>query len=129
MKFNPFAHHEQALHLRAMRNEILASNIANADTPRYKARDIDFQSAFRAARNDTGSLRSTDARHMNAVPGRAAPVDVMYRVPMQPSVDGNTVEVDVEQAQFAENSVRYRASLQFLGSQISSLRYAIKGGD
>jgi flagellar basal-body rod protein FlgB len=129
MKINPFAHHEQALHLRAMRNEILSSNIANADTPNYKARDIDFRSAFQAASSEVRTLRTSDARHMPVAPGQNALADVQYRLPMQPSVDGNTVEVDIEQAQFAENTVRYRASLSFLSSQISGLRYAIKGGD
>lgn len=129
MKTNPFAHHETALHLRALRSEVLSSNIANADTPRYQARDIDFRSAFEAARSGSRALRSTDARHLPAAAGDHQLADIKYRVPMQPSVDGNTVEVDYEQAQFADNAVRYRASLEFLGSQISGLRYAIKGGD
>ena len=129
MKTNPFAHHEKALYLRAMRNEILSSNIANADTPNYKARDIDFKTAFSQASSAAGAMRTTDARHMNAAPGQNPLADVMYRTPMQPSQDGNTVEADVEQAKFSENTVRYRASLQFLGSQITGLRYAIKGGD
>jgi len=129
MKTNPFAHHETALHLRALRSEVLSSNIANGDTPGYQARDIDFQSAFEAARSGSRALRTTDARHLPTAVGDHRLADVSYRVPMQPSVDGNTVEVDYEQAQFADNAVRYRASLAFLGSQISGLRYAIKGGD
>ena len=129
MKINPFAHHEQALQLRAMRNEILSSNIANADTPNYKARDIDFKSAFAAARSNSHTLRTSHERHLPVGRGQSALADVKYRLPMQPSVDGNTVEVDIEQAQYAENTVRYRASLSFLSSQISGLRFAIKGGD
>ena len=129
MKTNPFAHHEKALYLRAMRNEILSSNIANADTPNYKARDIDFKAAFAQVNSTAGSMRTTDARHLSVPPGQNALADVMYRAPMQPTQDGNTVESDIEQAQYAENTVRYRASLQFLSSQITGLRYAIKGGD
>lgn len=129
MKTNPFAHHETALQLRALRSELLSSNIANVDTPGYKARDIDFKVAFHQAQGDATSLRTTHARHLESAPGQSAAADVKYRLPMQPSVDGNTVEADVEQAQFAENTVRYRASLAFLSSQISGMRYAIKGGD
>lgn len=129
MKINPFAHHETALHLRAMRSEILTSNIANADTPGYKSRDIDFKAAFQSARSEVSILRRTDARHLSGQGSQPVAADVKYRVPMQPSVDGNTVEADVEQAQFSENAVRYRASLRFLSGSISSLRYAIKGGE
>lgn len=129
MKTNPFAHHEQALQLRALRNELLSANIANADTPGYKARDIDFKDAFDTARAGVTKLRTSDARHLPAGPGQNGLAGTKYRIPMQPSVDGNTVEADIEQAQYAENTVRYRASLAFLSSQISGLRYAIKGGD
>lgn len=129
MKIDPFAHHQNALQLRALRNEILSSNIANADTPGYKARDIDFKAAFRQVQESPASLRTTDARHLPNPASTAAGTEVMYRLPMQPSVDGNTVEADVEQAQFAENTVRYRATLTFLSGTITGLRYAIKGGE
>ena len=129
MKTNPFSSHEQALKLRALRTEILSSNIANADTPNYKARDIDFASAYRQAGDNSLRLRTTRAGHQSGTSANGMGADVKYRVPMQPSLDGNTVEADVEQTQFAENTVRYRASLAFLSSRISGMRYAIKGGD
>ena len=129
MKINPFMHHERALQLRELRTEILSSNIANADTPNYKARDIDFARELSSAATGQTSLRRTQQGHMSAQPGGQAAAQSLYRVPMQPTLDGNTVEVDVEQAQFAENVVRYRASLTFLDGQIRGLRYAIKGGD
>lgn len=129
MNVNPFAHHETALNLRAARSEILSSNIANADTPGFQARDVAFKSAFRTALSEIPAMRTTDRRHLPAPAGAPGDVSVGYRVPLQPSVDGNTVEADVEQAQFAENAVRYRATLSFLSSQVSGLRYAIKGSD
>lgn len=129
MKINPFQHHEQALRLRELRTEVLSSNIANADTPGYKARDIDFSREFAAALGGTETLRQTRGKHQGAMPLSPQGVKQMYRVPMQPALDGNTVESDVEQAAFAENVVRYRASLSFLDGQIKGLRYAIKGGD
>jgi len=129
MNINPFSYHEQALRLRALRTEILSSNIANADTPQYKARDIDFASALRDAGGNRLSLRKTHGLHQSAWTTNSLGAEVKYRVPMQPTLDGNTVETDVEQALFAENTVRYRASLTFLNGQISGLRYAIRGGD
>ncbi len=129
MKINPFSHHEQALGLRALRSQILSSNIANADTPHYKARDIDFASALREAGGSRLPLRKTNELHQSAWTTNRLGVEVKYRVPMQSTLDGNTVETDVEQALFAENTVRYRASLTFLNGQINGLRYAIKGGD
>lgn len=129
MKVNPFSHHEQALKLRAFRNEILSSNIANADTPHYKARDFEFTSALREAGDDRLRLRRTSELHQAARDANGQPVDVKYRVPTQPTLDGNTVETDLEQARFAENTVRYRASLSFLNGSINGLRYAIKGGE
>jgi len=129
MKIQSFALHEQALKLRALRNEVLSSNIANADTPGYKARDVDFGSALKAATEGSRlGLRTTSAGHQSPVSATFG-ADVKYRVPTQPTLDGNTVQTDVEQAAFAENAVQYRASLAFVSSAISGLRYAIKGGD
>ncbi len=130
MNVNPFAHYETALHLRSLRSELLSSNIANTDTPGYQARDIDFRSAFRDVQSGMPStLRTTNDKHLGASSGAASGAEVGYRIPMQPSVDGNTVEADIEQGQFAQNTVQYRAALSFLSSQVSSLRYAIKGGE
>ena len=121
--------HQQALKFRAQRNQVLSSNIANADTPNYKARDLDFGEALKSARGETLNLRQTSELHRNAWGSAGDAGRTMYRVPIQPSLDGNTVETDVEQAAFAENALQYRASLAFLDGQIRSLRFAIKGGD
>lgn len=124
-----FAPFEQALALRALRNEVLSSNIANADTPNYKARDVDFGAALREARHAGLVMQKTNAMHRDLGDAESARAAVKYRVPTQPTLDGNTVETDVEQAAFAENALMYRASLQFLNGQIRTLRYAIKGSD
>ena len=129
MKINPFGHYERALQLRELRTEVLATNIANTDTPNYKARDFDFSSVLRQAGDSRVQLRRTNPLHQVAVPDAPLGVRQKYRVPVQPTLDGNTVESDFEQAAFAENAVRYRATLRFLDGTIKSLRYAIKGGD
>ena len=129
METNAFAIHEQALKLRALRNQVLSSNIANADTPNYKARDFDFASALKGARASTLPMTRTSAHHVSAPGANRLGADVLYRTPAQPSLDGNTVETDVEQAAFAENAVQYRASLSFLDGKIRTLRFALKGGD
>lgn len=121
--------HEQALKFRAHRNEVLSSNIANADTPNYKARDLDFASVLKSESGGSIRLQQTSALHIQPADSMATGASLKYRLPSQPTLDGNTVESDVEQAAFAENAVQYRASLAFLDGQIRSLRYAIKGGD
>ncbi len=123
------AQHEQALQFRAHRNEVISSNIANADTPNYKARDLDFAAALKSASTGGISLRRTSDLHLQPAQSLGHGAKLMYRVPSQPTLDGNTVESDVEQAAFAENAVQYRASLAFLDGQIRTLRYALKGGD
>ncbi len=109
--------HAEALKLRAQRQQVLASNIANADTPDYKARDIDFNAALRAA------ITAAEAD----MPTSAPAPQLLYRSVVQPSADGNTVDMDVERAQFAQNAARYEASLTFLNSKIRGLLAAIKG--
>ena len=114
--------HASALSLRAQRAGLLASNLANADTPNYKARDFNFTDALRAQLNTTGTgLKATHKSHIATTPGQVATTDLLYRVPQEPSLDGNTVDTDVEQAEFAQNSIRYQASLEFLGRKISGL--------
>lgn len=110
-----FGVHGKALALRSQRLSLLASNIANAATPGYKARDIDFESALRQA-TDKGS--SADA---------AAKDQMGYRIPLQPSLDGNTVELSTEQTLFAENAVKYRTTLSFLEGRINTVSRALKG--
>ncbi len=132
MKIQAFATHEHALRVRAQRNEVLSSNIANADTPNYKARDLDFASALKHAQGGPGGalpMKTTSTLHNQGVGFTSTGAELKFRVPTQPTLDGNTVETDVEQAAFAENAVQYRASLTFLNGAISGLRYAIKGGD
>ncbi len=129
MKIQPFAQHEQAVKFRALRNEVLSSNIANADTPNYKARDIDFKSVLKGTQATQLPMTKTSQLHRDAWTTNKMGAVVQYRIPMQSTLDGNTVETDVEQAAFAENAVMYRASLSFLDGQIKGLRFAIRGSD
>lgn len=110
-----FRFHQTALNLRAARQEVLASNIANADTPNYQARDVDFAQALQAA------LHAPET----SSPPVAAPL--LYRVPAQPSADGNTVDMDVERAQFADNALRYEASLRFVSEKARDVLAALQG--
>ncbi len=113
----------QALNLRAQRQQVLASNIANADTPGFKARDIDFKSALAAAIKQP-ALPEAGAR-ASAAPAQEA--ELLYRSVIQPSIDGNTVDMDVERAQFAENTVHYESNLAMLTHQIRLMLSAIQG--
>ena len=118
--------HARALEVRARRNELLASNIANADTPGYKARDIDFKAALADAGRGRIGLRVTHERHLGRGAGEGE-AEVRYRVPNQPSLDGNTVDPDLEKTAFAENALRYNASLTFLDRKFKGLISALKG--
>ncbi|MEM9604227.1 MAG: flagellar basal body rod protein FlgB [Pseudomonadota bacterium] len=121
--------HDDALRLRAQRANVIASNIANADVPGYKARDVDFKAALSAAtQRSTAALKmvGTDDQHMG-VSHDVLDTDPLYRVPNQPTLDGNTVDSQTENALFAQNTLQYQASLQFLSSKFRSLRFAIKG--
>ena len=111
--------------LRAKRNEILASNIANAATPHFKARDIDFDTEIKKYQQD-GPIKVTHDTHLS-VKKPVAPGKVVFRKNVNPSLDGNTVELAVEQLQFAENSMRYQSTLSFLSGKINTLMSAIKG--
>ena len=115
-----------ALSLRNKRMEILGSNIANAGTPNFKARDLDFASAYKAALNET-DVATTQPLHLASLNSTASDAHTLYRVPVSPSLDGNTVELHVEQVQFAENATHYEASLQFLQDRLQTLRSALKG--
>ena len=123
--------HENALLLQSRRTSILASNIANADTPGYKARDMDFSQALKKAKlntNSPASLKTTHAAHFPSVSkGVFSEVEMNYRTPSQSSLDGNTVELQKEQAAFAENAVRYQATLKFLGGKFKGIRAALRG--
>ena len=119
--------HEAALLQRARRMEVLAANLANADTPNYLARDLDFKSVLDRQWIGTRALKKTDPRHVDGVTF-AARDKLLYRVPHQPAQDGNTVEADLELARYAENAVSYQASLLFATGKISTLRTALTGG-
>lgn len=129
MEIKSLALHEAALKFRAHRNEVLSSNIANADTPGYKARDLDFGTVLNKVRGSGMTLQTTSDLHREAWSTGRSDGDLKYRIPTQPTLDGNTVEADVEQAAFAENAVMYRASLAFVDSQLRSIRFAIKGSE
>ena len=127
---NLFGMHTGAMALWQRRTEVLASNLANADTPGYLARDVDFRKALAAAggTGESGQL-PLDARTPGQIDTAAQTAQTLaYRVPTQPSMDGNTVDEQVEQAAFAANGVHYQASLAFITAQIRMLRTAITGG-
>ena len=105
-----FGIHEKALLYRGERSAVIANNIANADTPNFKARDLNFMDALRAQQS------------MSEISG-----DLLYEVPTQPNIDGNTVETQIEQAKFSENAMQYQASLTFLNSKMKNLMSAIRG--
>lgn len=116
-----------SLKLRAQRQQLLASNIANADTPGYKAVDFDFAAAVRRATVSRLGLSTTSPGHLAGRSGGAAGVDVKYRIPVQDAIDGNTVEVDREVSLFTQNALAYQARAQFLGDVIREMRTAISG--
>ncbi|VEB98766.1 Putative proximal rod protein [Cedecea lapagei] len=124
---------QEALNLRAQRQEILAANIANADTPGFQARDIDFASEMKKVmdrgRVEGGgmSLALTSARHIPAQTHSTPSLDLLYRVPDQPAMDGNTVDMDRERTQFADNSLNYQTNLTVLGGQIKSMMSVLQG--
>lgn len=122
--------HATALPLRSQRTEVLAANLANADTPGYRARDIDFKSALAAVDSKNGPVRLTTTRsgHIGGSDSNGAvSPELKYRTPLAPSLDGNTVDSQLEQAAFAENTVRYQATLSFLSSKFRGLMTAITG--
>ena len=124
---NVFGIHEQALLVRAQRNEMLASNIANADTPNYKARDIDFREVLKKQSVQPVSLKATQAGHIQPGVGLngISPQFVKYRTVSQPSLDGNTVDVQQEQMQFATNSAQFEATMRFLTGKIQGIEKAL----
>jgi len=142
--------HEQALDVRSRRAEVLSNNLANVDTPNFKARDVDFKTMLNQQVNATGPLSSMQGASMQGVSmqplklaashggsqfdnANFSPVsetsdgDLLYRTPAQPSVDGNTVDENVEQAEFMKNALNWQASLQFLSARFKGLKDAIHG--
>jgi flagellar basal-body rod protein FlgB len=130
-RYDPLAFGETALKLRTYRHEVLSSNLVNADTPNYKARDVDFPSVLAARLSgqlDPTSLGLdlTHEAHI-AVPVRVGGPNKMFRVPVQPSVDGNTVDPDIERGHFVKNSFFTESALSFLGSTLRTRLSAITG--
>ena len=133
--YMPF--NETALNLRSQRQELLASNIANADTPNYKARDIDFASALKGALAATtppaGVMAKTAPGHIGGAGQRGDflpnGTPVLYRSAAQGSADNNTVDMDVERNQFTDNALRYEAGITFINMQIRGMMSAIQGGN
>lgn len=125
---NVFGIHEMALRLRGQRAGVLAANIANADTPNYKAREVDFEAVLRGEQfGGALPLVATAPAHLQAGTGLAGNADLKYRIPFQPSLDGNTVEAPVEKAAFGENAVRYQASLMFISRRVEAITSALTG--
>ena len=120
----------QALVLRSERQRLLASNIANADTPGYAARDINFAQALREATGNAataGAMAATQAGHIQPTAGARADANLLYAAPSQTSLDSNTVDMDRERANFADNSVKYEATLRFINQDVRTMLDAIKG--
>jgi flagellar basal-body rod protein FlgB len=123
----------EALVLRAERQRLLASNIANADTPGYVARDMDFAATLREAVSAQGQaagpkvVATTQPGHISNVVGGRPPVELKYSQNAQPNLDGNTVDMDRERASFVDNTVRYEATLRFINGQVRTMLSAITG--
>ena len=122
-----FGIHEQAVRLRTQRAEILAGNLANADTPGFKARDVDFAALLRQEMPGDVGLATTRPGHVGGASQGVATSALLYRNPTQASLDGNTVDVVREQVEFSSNAMQYQASLRFLEGKLRSLLTAIKG--
>lgn len=113
-----------ALSILSQRTELISANLANADTPGYKAKDIDFRDALAAVSGSREGFVTTDKNHIGSAQYDNS---IRYRVPSQPSLDGNTVETDLEHSAFMENSIRYQASLNFIDSRIKLMLLALRG--
>lgn len=120
---------EAALRLRSEKASVLSNNLANMDTPNYKARDIDFHAALKSQMGQSLSrpMSSTQRGHFQTFEGDASQAERLYRSPMQPSIDGNTVEEDIEHAEFMKNSLEFQVAFTFLNSKFRGLTKAIKG--
>jgi flagellar basal-body rod protein FlgB len=129
---NELRFQQSALSLRAERQQVLANNIANADTPNFRARDFNFSAELAGAmqgglsNSRTMRLATTSERHLPGASTASSVQELLYRVPDQPSLDGNTVDMDRERAQFTDNAVRYQASLTFLTSRLQGLKTAMQ---
>jgi len=125
---NVFGIHENAMHLQSRRAQLLSQNLANSDTPGYKAKDIDFKDTLKSVSNGNADapLKSTQRGHIQPK-GFFMGVETMYRQPTQSSLDGNTVEPHVEMGEFTENSMRYLMTLRIMSGKINGMLSAIRG--
>ncbi len=122
---NSLGFHPQTLQLRAARAEILANNLANSDTPNFKARDFDFNAVLEGESKRSLGMKVTSEKHQR---GKIeTDTELLFRNPYQPSIDGNTVDSQMEQTFYTENALRYNASFQFLNGKFKGLHGAIKG--
>lgn len=131
---NAFRFHQEALSLLSRRQNVLASNIANADTPGYLSRDIDFSKQLQHALDNTEfksgpvALATTSSAHISATAPAVHHGELLYRIPDQPGADGNTVDMDRERVNFADNNVKYQSGLTFLGGEIKKMMSVINQG-
>lgn len=128
-----FGIHEQALSVRKERNAILANNLANADTPNFKARDLDWRKEMATAYEKFDSskfspgLDRTNGKHFSGFTEASTDDYLKYRMPTQPALDGNTVETHIEKAKFMENAMQYQATLEFMNGKVTGIRGALRG--
>ncbi len=126
----------KSLELRSRKAEIISNNLANGDTPGFMARDIDFKSILGGMTGGKGGdignslpMAATSGNHLSLAPGPEMDADLKYRIPSQPSVDGNTVDLNRERSEFFHNTTQYQASITFINSRLKGLMTAIKGGE
>jgi flagellar basal-body rod protein FlgB len=124
---NALGIHPQALKLREQRSEVLASNLANADTPNFKAKDLDFQAVLKGVKAPAVKLAQTSEKHLTAAATSPFEADLKFRVPAQASLDGNTVESEQEQVRYAQNAMQYQFSLRLVSDKFAGLRGALRG--
>ena len=121
--------HDDALRYRSQRASVLANNLANLDTPGFKARDINFKAAMQQVQEvgSTLALTRSNAAHQRGGVSPEGDAELLYRTPTQPSIDGNTVEEHVEHAAYMENTLAFQATFTFLNSKFKGLTSAIRG--
>ncbi len=121
--------HQTALHFRSERASVLANNLANIDTPNFKAKDLDFKQTLqqKMAKTTGFDMSTTQVRHISGEGFTTGNDEVLYRTPQQPSIDGNTVEDQIEHAEYMKNALAFQASFQLLNSKFTGLRSAIRG--
>lgn len=118
--------HSDLLRVRAKRAEVIAKNLANSNTPNYKAMDIDIESSIKKSSKLSSVIRTTNENHIGIISGRKMAMDIQYRMPNQDSLDGNTVESDQEIVRLSENNIRYQYSLKYASDKIKMINDILK---